>query len=392
MSGIDPECHPQPSSQSDKVVCVECFEDKDLRARIDDHDGEPGCDFCGQADAPTMPFEDLAEFIAERIRTFYGLANEQLPYESAEGGYQGSWSTSLEVISDEVYLPRDDDNELLEALVKMLGDEAWCDYDWTSLEPDESLKYSWESFCEIVKHGRRFFFHNVGTDPLSHPDERTPLQLLRQLGRHLDQQGLIRTEEAGYRLFRARPRHDGEQYVTAAALGPPPPERATQSNRMNPPGIPMFYGADNADLAAAETRQQAVSLGTFEATRPIRILDLADLPPVPGMFSECDRKNLFTLSFLTDFADLIIQPVPRNDRTQVDYIPSQVFTEFLRDFPFEGGPLDGVSYRSATGEDGLNVVLFATPDDVVDGSEEPEYGPPHARWLQLVAVEQREAP
>lgn len=337
-----------------------------------------------------MPFDDIAEFIGDRIATFYGKANEQLPYESAEGGYQGTHSDTWDVVSNEVDLPRDD-GDLLSALVDAIGDDEWCDYDWLSLEPDDSLKSSWEEFCDIVKHSRRFFFHNIGAQAHGHPDERSPWELLQELGRHISQQGLIRTEPEGYRLYRARIRHDGAQHTTAAALGPPPPNLATQSNRMNPPGISMFYGADDPDLAMAETRGQAVSIGGFGMLRPTRILDLANLPDVPGMFSDCERMDRFSLSFLSEFAELIIQPVPRNDRSQIDYIPTQVFTEFLRDFAFEGGGVDGVRYRSATGEDGLNVVLFATPDDVEGGSPDPEYGPPHTRWLRLEEVMQRDA-
>jgi hypothetical protein len=50
----------------------------------------------------------------------------------------------------------------------------------------------------------------------------------------------------------------------------------------------------------------------------------------------------------------------------VDYIPSQVFTEFPRDFPLEGGRIDGVRHRIATGKVRLNLVLFASPNKVVD--------------------------
>lgn len=392
MSGVDPECHPQPSEHADDQVCARCFDDKDLSELIEGIDEPPGCDFCGEADAPTARFEDVADHIRERLHEFYGMAADQLPYESREGGYQGWHTSTWELLVEDVGLglPRDDSDTLLDALVGAIGDEVWSEYDWLSLEPDDSLKSSWEAFCDLVKHSRRFFFHDLGGDD-GHPDERSPAQFFRQLGRHIDEQGLIRVEDAGYRLFRARVRTGGERHETAAALGPPPSEFATQSNRMNPPGISMFYGADDPALATAETRGQAVSIGTFEATRPLRLLDLADMPEVPGFFSTADRMRIFTLSFLRDFADLIIQPVPRNDRTQIDYIPTQVFTEFLRDYPFEGGSIDGVRYRSATGQAGQNVVLFATPDDVVDGSPDPEFGGPPERWLRLVDVEHRDA-
>ncbi len=389
MSGIDPACNPQPSAYAETRICAKCFEDCDLVELIEGYAGPSGCSFCGEIDAPTAPFDEVAEHIRERLETFYGKAADQLPYESREGGYQGWHTSTWELLVEDVgiALPRDAGDHLLKALVGAIGDDVWSEYDWLSLEPDESLKSSWEYFCSLVKHDRRFFFHDLGAKQHGHRDERSPAQFLNELGNHIDEQGLIRQEPAGYRLYRARVRKAGEQHATPAALGPPPPALATQSNRMNPPGISMFYAADDPALATAETRGQSVSIGAFETTRPIRILDLANMPDVPGFFSSADRMRIFTLSFLTEFAELIIQPVPRNDRTKIDYIPTQVFTEFLRDFPFEDGKIDGVRYRSATGRPGTNVVLFAAPNDVEGASPDPDYGPPPNRWLQLVAVE-----
>jgi hypothetical protein len=40
--------------------------------------GSPGCDFCGEEDAPTSDLSDVAEYINERLLTFYGKAVDQL--------------------------------------------------------------------------------------------------------------------------------------------------------------------------------------------------------------------------------------------------------------------------------------------------------------------------
>ncbi|WP_334000280.1 RES family NAD+ phosphorylase [Sphingomonas aurantiaca] len=91
---------------------------------------------------------------------------------------------------------------------------------------------------------------------------------------------------------------------------------------------------------------------------------MVDLPPIPGFFSTASRPRRQYLSFLHAFARRISLPVPRNDRTNVNYLPTQVFTEFLRDADFDGRRVDGIRYPSATGEGGSNVVLFATQTDV----------------------------
>lgn len=393
LSRIDPECFPQFSGSSSQRVCAHCFEDADLIDRIESYDEQTDCDFCGKDDAPTAPFGEIAEHIKARLEAFYGKAAEQLPFESREGGYQGDWSDTHDLLVEDVGLglPRDDSGALLEALVDEIGENAWCEYDWLSLEPDESWRSSWEAFCEVVKHDRRFFFHDVGGRDL-HPDDRSPARFFHELGALIDAQDLVQTVDPGLQLFRARVRDPGQQFVSAADLGPPPANCALQSNRMNPPGIPMFYGAELAELATAETRGKQVSIGQFESTRSIRILDLAHLPPVPGFFSEAHRTELFAIAFMTQFSDLIIQPVDRDDRTQLDYIPTQVFTEFLRDYEFEGGKIDGIKYRSATGEVGCNTVLFATPDNVEDGSPDPQWGAPPSRWLRLMDVQHVDVP
>lgn len=388
MSGVDPECHPQ-FDFDERKVCALCFEDDDLIDRIEAAAGERGCDFCGKQDAPTAPFSEVVEHIQARISLFYGRAVEQLPYDGREGGYQAWNVDTSDLIREEVglELPRDTGDELHEAIVDAIGDDAWCEYDWLTLEPDESMKSSWDQFCEVVKHSRRFFFHNAGEPESLHPDERTPAQFFAELAKQVEGTELIVSEPAGYALYRARIREKGELFETAAALGPPPAEFATQSNRMNPPGIPMFYGADNAELATAETRGKAVSVGKFATTRETRILDLASMPAVPGFFSEASREERYALSFLHDFAKVIIQPVARDNRTHIDYIPTQVFTEYLRDYPFDDGKIDGVRYRSATGEAGTNVVMFATQANLAGGAADDEFEEDDVAWLKLISVE-----
>ncbi|CDN48254.1 RES domain protein [Neorhizobium galegae bv. orientalis str. HAMBI 540] len=370
-------------------VCYQCFGDDDLRFLIRMHAGPRGCYFCGRKDAATMPLDDLAEFIRERIEGSYSKAADDLPYESREGGYQAWNIDSWDMIGDELALdlPRDSSGSLFQALVDGIGDDQWCKYDWLVLEPDESLRFSWSRFCEIVKHQRRFFFHNINKSDGFEPDQRSPLEFLIDVCGHAQSLGLILEKPTSLALFRARPREARRPFWTPAELGPPPEEYATQSNRMNPPGIPMFYGADQQKLAVAEIRNTMASVGRFETTRPVRILDLASLPKVPGFFSMATRMDRLILRFLRQFAKLIIQPVERNDRVNVDYIPTQVFTEFLRDFEFDGGCIDGLRYRSATGEKGTNYVLFANQSDVFDAVT-PEPSEQSNPWLRLVGVKQ----
>lgn len=325
---MDPECFRQWQPVADRV-CARCFADEDIQLFIKRQHGPRGCGFCGRKDASTLCLGEVAEFINQRLLTFYGKAVDQLPFESAEGGYLGGQQIdTYDLLFGRVglELPRDDDS-LARALADEIGDDVWCEYDWLVLEPDESLKFSWDRFCSVVKHKRRFFFQNLGVGTSSDPDTRSPLQFLEKVCSIIERQGLIRVRAAGHRFYRARPRKLRERHITPGSLGPPPPEFATQANRMNPPGISMMYGAETPGLAIAETRAEHVSIGVFKVTRDVRILDLVNMPNTPGFFSAADRMDRLTLGFLHQFAKLIVQPVPRDDRVHIDYIPTQIFSE-----------------------------------------------------------------
>jgi RES domain-containing protein len=354
-----------------EFVCSSCFEDKDLRAWIREIGGPRGCDACGKFDSPTCKLEEICQYIQSCLEKYWGFAVDQLPYESAEGGYLATTWTTYELLVEEVglSLPRDKNDRLFFALLGGLTDDAWCEYDWLTLDDDIALRTSWERFCETVKHKRRFFFHSDGTDDR---DSYTAVSLLNAIAQISQSMGLIRELTAGTRLWRARPDINRGRRVTPADFGPPPLQFALQSNRMNPPGIPMLYLASTAQTALKETRAQTARIGQWEVARSLRVLDLRRLPPLLGFFSDAERSHRLALRFLHDFADDIMTPVARDQRVHVDYLPSQVITEFVRDYAFHGGKVDGIAYGSTVHRLGWNVALFTGAVEL--GLEEPEWG------------------
>lgn len=382
MSRIDPENF-SPRTYGNATVCETCFDDVELTERIRSYETEGECDYCGEEREFVAPFHEVAEFIGERMATFYGRAVDQLPYETREGGFQGRHEDTHDCLFETIGLSLASEGAdiLADDLVTEIGDDTWCDYDWLSLEIDQSLQHSWEEFCGVTKASRRFFFHTVGEpESHSHPDERSIFSFLHELAELIESHGLIRTLPEGTLFYRARPNQDGEAWETAQDLGPPPVAVSLQSNRMNPPGIPMFYGASTSELAIAETRQADVTVGQFETARSIRIVDLANLPAVPGFFSDASRERLQTLAFLHTLSRKMAEPVSQDNRVNVDYIPTQIVTEFLRDYEFSGEKVDGISYVTALEFQACNTVLFATQDNVTDTATG---GTTNSRWLVL---------
>jgi hypothetical protein len=83
----------------------------------------------------------------------------------------------------------------------------------------------------------------------------------------------------------------------------------------------MFYLASSTTTALKETREDKGKVGLWRSARPIRVLDLRSLPDIPGIFSDEPPELAQTLSFLHDFTNDIMKPVPRSDKVQIDYLP-----------------------------------------------------------------------
>ena len=63
-------------------------------------------------------------------------------------------------------------------------------------------------------------------------------------------------------MFRARFQDSEIAFTTAEELGPPPQDKAIQSNRMSPAGVPMLYASDQTETALRETANE---VGTYSA-------------------------------------------------------------------------------------------------------------------------------
>ncbi|WP_436774883.1 RES domain-containing protein [Yinghuangia sp. YIM S09857] len=237
---------------------------------------------------------------------------------------------------------------------------------------DAALMASWQSFCHIIRHRIRHVFWK-----LPEAADRTglgrgeipPADILREIGGIIASLDLIRTIAPDRELWRARWHHPDERVDTAAALGTLPEGLSTRSNRMSPAGIPMFYGATGADTARAEAVASAVpdaalTVGAFRVSRPATIVDFTELPPVPSPLDAASGHLSQCVAFLRDFVGDLAREA-RPDFAEIDYVPTQVVTEFLLHAWDYGVPVDGIAYRS-TQHEGRCVVLDVKSEQCVD--------------------------
>ena len=241
-------------------------------------------------------------------------------------------------------------------------------------------------------HERRFFFLNEERNMVA-SDIYSPGEVLGTIFEYAQDMGLFREMPQGTQPVRARWEDSKGKWGTARDLGPPPLEKATQSNRMSPAGIPMFYACDDEDTALRETATDPgyFAIGMFDTLRPITLLDLTEIPPIPSIFEpipdSADLSPRSILTFLHHVAEQVSRPIERGDHVHVDYVPTQVVTEYVRDqLMWQKSRVDGIEYHSSVHVGHVSYVLFATQDNIgstLGGHSLEE------RWLRLTGVKHR---
>lgn len=342
------------------------------------------------------PLDDIAHFILDRISQDYCDPADVLAY---DGGYVGPTYTTRELLTEQVPLDLAPDHEeaVLDELVDRLP-EAWARRDTYYANEYEVLDASWQTFRRLVLRRSRFFFLTVGVPPDGTWTELlNPTALLRAVGEVASEAGLFRQLPEGQVFYRSRRPEVGEVLTSALQLGPPCAAQADSANRMNPPGIPLFYGAEDAATAIEETYGAVpgqYSIGQFVARRPLLVLDLRNVPDIPEYFSGDSRTQRQT-RFLQELRNELARPVARDNRNHIEYVPTQVVAEFFRtSYQDRGEPVMGILWPSARGG-GWCAALFADRADLVltpaevgalDDYERERRGA-SGGWLELVGHE-----
>ena len=376
------------------TVCTECICDAGIRHFIEHAEIKGDCSFCNGRRTPVALLDDVTEHMRTCLQFEYDDANDWLIYD--EGDYHIQWWDTWDLLTDEIELelPNDSDSRLLREMVDRLPGHSWCTANPYDLPDQEKVKYDWAWFSEVVMHRRRFFFVNYGRQPDS--EELSPGEFLDKIFEYAESYELFQSLPSGTRLFRARFQESDAKLTSAQELGPPPRTSATQTNRMSPPGIPMFYGCDYPETAIRETanKKGRFAVGRFVIRRPAMILDLTKIPATPSLFEGIPDNLEFrprqALRFLNHVAGEISKPIQRDDRVHVNYIPTQVVTEFVRYKLFQGGTqIAGIKYPSAVHQNHASYVLFADQTNLFPAPKDARWTGDDL-WLELVSTCERD--
>lgn len=340
-------------------TCEDCLNQADIWRLSKANICQGDCDYCDKCSIPVLAVEHVQEHLYEVVGKYYAEpANAGTPW--MDGGWIVPTLDTDDVLDVLGFYPAD---ALREDIVEADVTGCWVEAargHWADVQDEELMLHSWKSFSYAVKHQTRFNFRNVRTDTDS--QEIPVADMLEVVGVEIS--SLIRPLDTGTELYRARylPA-DGSIEVSGSTLGPPPKERAT-AGRMNPAGIPYFYAAFDARTALAEIG--AAPEGTLPATavfrtdRLLNVVDLVELPRAPSVFATDLRSERIRALFLTGFVTAITQPVAKDGREHIDYVPSQIVCEYVaQSFSRDDGvSIDGLIFPSAAHPGGVNLVIF----------------------------------
>ena len=143
------------------------------------------------------------------------------------------------------------------------------------------------------------------------------------------------------------------------------PSEKASAGRMNPAGISYLYLAFDQQTALAEihmVQSDQSAIGQFEVLRDLQILNLTKLPDLPSIFDDNRRDEREGQYFLKSFIEEISKPVTKDGSEHIDYVPSQVVSEYfaLVFHTADKGRVIwmGLFIPSAVHSGGRNLVLF----------------------------------
>ena len=361
-----------PGLPDDSFVCARCVADEYLAHIVDSNAESNHCDYCGlqSKTSNAAPVDVIGKLIHGAIFEKYANAQDlNLPWD-------GGWILSETEISDivEEFNPGWSDSFGEAILDSLDACSYWvkhADGDWMQSGLASDLTGSWHNFRRFVLERCRFLFLSELESEYepTQPNDVPVRHMLDALGQIAATQPLVSTLPKGTSLYRVRSAQPGEHFSTFRDLSLPPRD-ISSSARMNPCGIPLFYTALEPHTAVRETifrRQQRYFQAQFSTTRELNVLDLASRLPLPSIFDPALRRERHIIAFLNAFIDDIKRPIMKDDKEHIEYIPTQIVSEYFRVRFRDSNSelLDGLSYPSSQNDGGSNLVLFSTKHEDV---------------------------
>lgn len=148
-----------------------------------------------------------------------------------------------------------------------------------------------------------------------------------------------------------------------------PPLFQTAIGRVNPKGMKYLYTADNIETAIAEVRpwkSSKISVARVITNFDLLMYDLAEIPYMPLVTDnsfECSIHDLIDFLIMNILSAEISRPVSSLEYSELEYIPTQLFTEYIKSEGFYG-----IIYKSSLGN-GRNITIFNEKNTTIIDSQ-----------------------
>lgn len=360
-------------TELDTHVCENCVVDSALQIIVSDYLTSYKCDYCDDVSEDgyiAAPFNLIMYRVYESVSKEWSDAQDvDMPW--VEGGWLEEQSYIYEVLED--FNPGWG-SKLLEDIAECFDPMAhWVRHsggDWSISDPSDTLIYGWESFKNQVLTKTRYLFLSEPEDEFSsgRPDYIPIPAMLNALGQTCINEKLIQTIPAGSEFYRVRAAKKNESFSTFSEMGVPPVGVAS-AGRMNPAGISYFYIAYDRETAEKEVISWSKRwyLAKFVLKKDITVIDFSTLPEIPSIFEPDLYQSRHNRYFLKAFCRDLLAPVEKDDREHVDYVPTQIVSEYFRhNFKDESKQnILGIKYSSVKNNEGENLAVFLSDNDEI---------------------------
>ncbi|HCG8482209.1 TPA: RES domain-containing protein [Vibrio parahaemolyticus] len=360
-------------SIGEKYLCSGCVGEEDLASYVREKGDRGECSYCGNKLRNVVHFDVMMKHLVACITQEYGDPNDVGV--AWDRGWCGDVFDSYDLL-DRICIPFES-MELQDDVLSSLEGKQWCKQDFYQLSPSQAYIFGWKKFVDLVKHKSRYSFYRTVEENEYGGYEEIPAQyFMDSLSEIVESLNLYKTLPANSTVLRVRIHDRKEKLSTAKQLGSPPLEYSTFANRMSPSGISMFYGAFERRTAIAETYEvssedKVATIGTFEVTRDLKVVDFSKLPNPKGFFSGVERNYRHKLEFIYEFLEDFTAPVSKDGLEHIEYVPTQIVSEHFRFIhsTLDSGKVDGIIYPSSKKNGKKAIVLFCDNNECIEQHE-----------------------
>lgn len=310
-------------------ICAECFSDPAITEYIMSNGSVGNCDIL-HSTTQVIDVMEFADFFLAIVNHFYKSDATGLPlFETVQRDFSLFYS---EAVAQTIL------NFILSKAHSALTPFT------TVRHIDELDNDDWNALKNDVKYVNRFILNA----------EDYNLDLYLEKANREIKEGTI--------LYRARINSKEDNPFSFLEMGCPPKELCS-AGRANPQGIPYTYLSEDLDTTLYEVRAillDSVNIGEFKVKRNLFVFDFEAEISIFDAFNNTFGSDLIGIAkqkkFLDSFRKDMSKPLGRND-SALEYVPTQFVCEYCK-----SKGIDGIRFRSAMHNTGINIVLFNQKD------------------------------